>query len=84
MSTEAGKSTWEQKMHDTGSRVEEDLRQLIRYFNDEVVPEVRKSGSEALRSAAKELNRIAQRMDEHARRTGARPATARPEEAPKP
>lgn len=85
MSTEAGKSTWEQKLHETGTRVEEDLRNLIRYFNDEVVPEVRRSGSEALRSAAKELNRMAQRMDERAGRTPpSQPGAVRPEEAPKP
>jgi len=68
MSTEAGKSAWEQRLHETGARMEEDLRNLIRYFNDEVVPEVRRSGSEALRAAAQELNRIAQRMDERAGR----------------
>ena len=68
MSTETGKSAWEQRLHETGTRMEEDLRNLIRYFNDEVVPEVRKSGSEALRAAAQELNRIAQRMDERAGR----------------
>ena len=68
MPTDAGKPDWEQRLHETGARVEEDLRHLIRYFNDEVVPDVRKSGSEALRAAALELNRIAQRMDERAGR----------------
>ncbi len=81
MSGESGKSTWEQRLHETGSRMEEDVRNLIRYFNDEVVPEVRRSGSEALRAAAAELNRIAQQMDERAGRT---PPPPRPEGRPKP
>jgi hypothetical protein len=49
--------------------MEEDVREFIRYFNDEIVPDLRKNGSEALRAAARELNRIAQRMDERAGRT---------------
>jgi hypothetical protein len=81
MPTEAGKSTWEQRLHKTGTQMEEDLRNLVRYFNDEVVPEVRKSGGEALRSAAQELNRIAQRMDERGGRT---PPPPRPEGTPRP
>jgi hypothetical protein len=60
--------------------MEEDLRSLISYLNDEVVPEVRKNGSEALRAAAKELNRMAQRMDE---RAGRKPP-AEPEGSQKP
>jgi hypothetical protein len=49
--------------------MEEDVRDFIRYFNDDVVPDLRKNGSEALRAAARELNRMAQRMDERAGRT---------------
>lgn len=69
MVNEMPKSAWGQRMHEAGSRMEEDLRRLVDYFNDEVVPEVRKNGSDALRAAAQELNRIAQRMDERAGRT---------------
>jgi len=85
MANEAPKHAWEQRLHEAGSRVEEDLRSLIRYFNDEVVPEVRKNGSEALRAAARELDRIAQRIDERAGRKPAPPPPApRPEDPPKP
>jgi hypothetical protein len=48
--------------------MEEDVREVIRYFNDEIVPDLRKNGSEALRAAASELNQMAQRMDERAGR----------------
>ena len=82
MADEKPKSTWEQRLHETGSRLEDDLRSLVAYFNDEVVPGVRKNGSEALRAAAKELNRLAQRMDERAGRTP--PPPPPPEGTPKP
>jgi hypothetical protein len=54
------------------------VRDFVRYFNDQIVPDVRKNGSEALRAAARELNRLAQRMDERAGRTSP------PKDAPKP
>jgi len=82
MARETPKFAWEQRLHEAGARVEEDLRSLIDYFNDEVVPNVRKNGSEALRAAAEEMNRLAQRMDE---RAGRKPSTPpRPGESPKP
>lgn len=62
------KRPWEERLHETGTRLEEDVREFVRYFNDEVVPDLRKNGSEALRAAARELNRMAQRMDERAGR----------------
>jgi len=69
MSTEAPKRPWEERLHEASSRVEDDLRSLIQYFNDEIVPDVRRNGSEVLRSAATELNKLARRMDERAGRT---------------
>jgi hypothetical protein len=60
----APKRPWEQRLHEAGTRVEEDLRRFIAYLNDEIVPDIRRNGSEALRSAAAELNRMAQRMDD--------------------
>jgi hypothetical protein len=63
------KRSWDERLHEAGARMEEDVRELIRYFNDDVVPDLRKNGSEALRAAARELNRMAQRIDERAGRT---------------
>ena len=68
MTGQSSKPEWEQKLHEAGSRIEEDVREFVRYFNDQIVPDVRKNGSEALRAAARELNRIAQKMDERAGR----------------
>jgi hypothetical protein len=76
------KYAWEQRLHEAGARMEEDVRKLIDYFNDEVIPDVRKNGSEALRAAAQELNRLAQRMDERAGRKP--PSSPPPGEAKKP
>ena len=65
----APKRPWEQRLHEAGTRIEEDLRRLVTYFNDEIVPDVRRNGSSALRSAAAELNRLAQKMDDTAGKT---------------
>ena len=83
MSNEAPKRPWEQRLHEVGARVEDDLRDIINYINDEVVPDVRRNGSQALRAAAVELQRLAQRMDERAGRT--KPSSSPPpKDAPKP
>ena len=78
MANENPKGPWEERLHETSARIEEDVRDFVRYFNDQVVPDIRKNGSEALRAAARELNKLAQRMDERAGRTSP------PKEAPKP
>ena len=80
MANESPKRPWEERLHEAGARIEEDVREFVRYFNDEVVPDIRKNGSEALRAAARELNRMAQKMDERAGRTPPAP----PKDAPKP
>jgi trans-2-enoyl-CoA reductase len=55
---------WEQQLRDAAVRVEEDLRRVVTYINDEVVPDIRRDGSQALRAAAAELQKLAQRMDD--------------------
>ncbi len=75
------KRPWEQKLRDAVTHLETDLRDVVNYVNDEVVPEVRKNGSEALRVAAVELHKLAQRMDDHARRTASPPPP--PKDAPR-
>jgi hypothetical protein len=81
MATEDPKPKWEQQLRDAATHLESDLRNVVKYINDEVVPDVRRNGSEALRAAAAELHKLAQRMDEHARRTATPPP---PKDAPKP
>ncbi len=81
MSNEEPKHPWEQQLRETASRLETDLRRFATYVNDEIVPDIRRNGSEALRDAAAELHRLAQRMDDHARGT---PPPPPPPGAPKP
>lgn len=54
----------EDRLNEAGKRIEEELHRLVRYIDDEVVPEVRRNGSSALRSAATRLQDLAQRMDD--------------------
>jgi prophage antirepressor-like protein len=49
---------------------------VVTYINDEVVPEIRQNGSQALRTAAEQLQKLAQRMDE--RRDAAEKDKAKP------
>ena len=60
------KRPWERKLEDAGARAEEEVRRVVTYINDEVMPEVRRNGSRALRTAAEELQKLARRMDDQA------------------
>jgi hypothetical protein len=82
MANDEPKRPWEQQLRDAAAHLETDLKSVVKYINDEVVPEVRKNGSEALRAAAAELHKLATRMDEHARKAGTPPPP--PKDAPKP
>ena len=64
MPTQPNQSTLEQRLREAASHVEADVRRLITYVNDEVVPDVRRNGSEALRAASSELERLARRMED--------------------
>ncbi len=80
MSTEEPKRPWEQQLRDAATHLEADLKNVVKFINDEVVPDVRRNGSEALRTAAAELHKLASQMDDHARRSSTPPPkdTAKP------
>jgi len=80
-SGESQKPSWEERMSEAGNRIEDEVRRVIRYLNDEVVPEVRRNGSDALRSAAAEIERLADSMD---RRRASAPPPHPPRDVPKP
>jgi len=44
-------------------RIEDDVKRVITYLNDKVVPEVRQNSSKALRVAAEQLDRLADALD---------------------
>lgn len=86
MSEATPKQPWEARLREAASHAEDDLRRLVTYLNDEVVPDVRRNGSNALRAAAAELHRLAERMDEaqHSdpQRTGRKDSPPPPEPPP--
>jgi len=81
MSNEDPKRSWEQQLREAATHLEDDLRRFAGYVNDEIVPDIRRNSSEALRAAAAELHKLAQRMDDHARRT---PPPPPPPDVPRP
>ncbi len=78
MPTGSPKQPWENRLREAASHVEEDVQRLVKYINDEVVPDVRRNGSVALKAAATELHRLAERMDNANRQPPAPPPTQRP------
>ncbi|HEX4039568.1 MAG TPA: hypothetical protein VHX37_16040 [Acidobacteriaceae bacterium] len=53
----------DQHLGGTGDRIEEDVKRVIAYLNDRVVPEVRKNGSLGLHNVADQLRRLADHLD---------------------
>ena len=51
-------------MQGVAEKAEEEVQRLITYLNDEVVPDVRRHSSAALRTAAEQLHALAQKMDD--------------------
>jgi len=64
MPTQEPKRDWERQVRDAAAWGEEEVRRVVTYINDEVVPEVRRNGSVALRRAAVELEKLAKCMDD--------------------
>lgn len=58
-----GKSVWEERLERVGVQAEAEVRRVIAFVNDEVVPEVRRDGTRAMRGLAAELRRLADRLD---------------------
>jgi len=69
MTVETPKKTLEERLRAAAAEAEQELRRVAAYINDEVVPEVRRNGSGALRTAALELGKLAERLDAANRRT---------------
>ena len=61
---ESPRQPWEERVREAATHVETDVKRMVTYLNDEVLPDVRRNGSVALRAAATELQRLAERMDQ--------------------
>ena len=59
--------TWEEKLREAASRIEDEVRRVATILDEEVVPEVRRTGAVALRAASERLAQLAQHMDDKAR-----------------
>jgi len=55
---------WEERLNEANARIEAELQRVIHYIDTEVVPEVRKHGSQGLRAAAAQLQKLAEHMDD--------------------
>jgi len=55
------------KLDEAASKIEQELRKVIRTLNDEVVPKMRTEGTQALRSVAQELQKLADKLDDSKR-----------------
>jgi hypothetical protein len=82
---ESGKSTFESfgrkvdaQFGKVGPRIEDEVKRVIAYLNDQVVPQVRQNSSSALRSAAEQLGRLADHLDDQRSRTDAQQGSERP------
>ncbi len=64
MSTDWNKQTLEARLREAAKSAEEEVKKLVTYINDDVMPDVRRNGSSALKSAAAELHKLAERMDD--------------------
>lgn len=69
--SQAGKSTFENfgrrvdaKMGNVYPRVEDEVKRVIAYLNDQVVPQVRQNSSSALRAAAEQLGKLAEYLEQ--------------------
>jgi hypothetical protein len=61
----------DERFNQVRPRVEEELKKVIDYLNDQIVPQLRQDSAQALRSAADRLRKLAEQMDDR-RGTGVR------------
>lgn len=60
----ASQKPLEQRLQEAARRAEEEIHRLVRYLDDEVVPEVRRNSSTALRAASVRLQKLAETLDD--------------------
>jgi hypothetical protein len=60
------------KLDEAAGKIEQEIKGVIQHLNDQVVPKIRTEGTQALRSMAQELQKLADKMDD-SKRTAAPP-----------
>ena len=66
----------EQRLQEAARRAEEELHRLVNYLDTEVVPEVRRNSSTALRAAAVRLQKLAENLDNARTNSSSEPPTS--------
>jgi hypothetical protein len=86
---QSGRSTFEEfgrkvdaHMGSFAPKMEDEVRRVIAYLNDQVVPQVRRESSTALRAAAEQLSRLAERLEQNRAAAGQAPASQSSEAHP--
>jgi bisphosphoglycerate-dependent phosphoglycerate mutase len=54
----------DERLNQAMPRVEEELKKVIAYLNDQVVPQLRQDSAQALHAAADQLRKLAQQLDD--------------------
>ena len=54
----------DERFNQVKPRVEEELKKLIDYLNDQVVPQLRQGSSDGLRAAVDRLHKLAEQLDD--------------------
>jgi len=62
-------SQTKRRLDEAASKIEQEIKGVIQHLNDHVVPKVRTEGTQALRTVADELRKLADRMDETKRQS---------------
>ncbi len=68
--SQSGKTTFENfgrkvdaRVGNVGPRIEDEVKRVIAYLNDQVVPQARQNSSSALRAASEQLSRLADYLE---------------------
>ena len=64
MSSPPNQKPLDERLHEAAKRAEEELRRFVNYLDTDVVPEVRRNSSTALRAAAARLQKLAEQLDD--------------------
>lgn len=76
------RAAWEEKLREAASRIEDEVRRAVTLLDEEVVPEVRRGSSVALRTAAEKLTQLAQHLEDKAQNSAAQDKAAHDPENP--
>jgi len=52
------------KLDEAASKIEQEIKGVMKHMNEQIVPKIRTEGTQALRNMAQELRRLADRMDD--------------------